>query len=67
MVISERLQVIWTFAPLFGILSNSIEAFFLSSNVFPIKVPNPKPDLFLIFFDLLEIYGSPMNFITSDG
>ena len=24
-----------------------IMAFFLSSKVFPIKVPNPKPDLFL--------------------
>ena len=33
--------------------------FILSNNVFPINVPNPKPDLVLInlFFD--RMYGSP--------
>ena len=64
---SEYFQIISTDAPPFSIFENSIIAFFLSRSVFPIKVPRPKPDLFLNFFDFEAIYGSPIILNMSSG
>ena len=41
--------MISTKAPPYCDLENSIIAFFLSNKVFPINVPNPKPDLDFVF------------------
>ena len=52
---SEFSQLISTKAPPLVDLENSMIAFFLSNKVFPINVPNPKPDLDFNFLDLEEI------------